>query len=84
MAIKVGFVICLCLFFIGFGVTVFYLKKFGGEGDVDLKSLIFAGALRNLVGLKPLLPKVDKGGPDNLLLLLLIEHIDDQRQLKMP
>ena len=84
MTIKVGFVVWLCLFFIGFCVTVFYLKKFGGEGDVYLKGLIFAGALGNLVGLKPLFPKVGKGGPDNFFLLLLVEYIDDQRQLKMP
>ena len=77
MTVKVGLGICLWLFFIGFAFTVFCLKKFRGKGDIHLKSLIFTGTFRNLIGLNPLFPKVDKGGAYNLFLLLVVEHIDD-------
>lgn len=72
------------LIFIGFSITAFWLEYFGSEADINFEGLIFTRALRNLKGLYSFLSIVGKSAPHRLSLLVLSNHIYNQRQLNNP
>ena len=68
------------IFIIG-GFTVFRFSYIESEGDLHLKSFVFAWTLRYLKDLHPLFTKICKSCPNSFTFTVFFHHIYDQRQL---
>ena len=81
LAKIISFFILIQLIFIIGGFTVFRFSYLENEGDLHLKSFVFAWTLRYLKDLHALFTKICKSCPNSFTLTVFCHHINDQRQL---